>query len=52
MPPPLESGHGKEDRVQEAESGSSESRKNSAGRRTGRFDRRDAVGSVFGRCEQ
>lgn len=52
MPPPLESGHGKEDtESQEAESGSSEGRKNSGGRRTGRCDRTDAVGSVFGRCE-
>lgn len=34
MPPPLELGQGKEDaESQEAESGSSESRKNSAGRR-------------------
>lgn len=52
MPPPLESGRGKEDtESQEAESGSSKSRKNSAGRRTGKFDRTDVVGSVFGRCE-
>lgn len=52
MPLPLESGQGKEDtESQEADSGSSESRKNSGGRRTGSFDRTDAVGSVFGRCE-
>lgn len=52
MPPPLELGQGKEDaESQEAESGSSENRKNSAGRRTGSLDCMDAAGSVFGRCE-